>query len=71
MSEMHLKHPRFTYNVFRPFTKNKERTQNFKQTRDSRYIYQKEVDKAFFQHDIISRDFKDLTRRTASDKSGW
>ena len=25
MSEMHLKQPRFTYGVCRPFTKNKER----------------------------------------------
>ena len=26
------------------------------------------MDKACFQHDIVYRDFKDLTRRTASDK---
>ena len=27
MPEMHLRQPRFTYNVCRPFTKNKERMQ--------------------------------------------
>ena len=36
MPEMHLTQSRFTY---RPFTKNKERIQKFKETRDSRYIY--------------------------------
>ena len=48
--------------------KNKERIQKFKETGDSRYIYQNELDKACFQHDMAYGDFKDLTRRTASDK---
>ena len=39
-----------------------------KETGDSRYIYQNELDKACFQHDMAYGDFKDLTRRTASDK---
>ena len=34
----------------------------------SRYIYQNELDKACFQHDIPYGDFKDLTRRITSDK---
>ena len=38
MPEMHLRQPGFTYSAFGPFTKNKERIQKFKQTRDSRYI---------------------------------
>ena len=46
----------------------KERIQKFKETRDSRYIYQKELDEVCFQHDMACGDFKDLTRRTASDK---
>ena len=33
-----------------------------------RYIYQNELDKACFQHDMVKGEFKDLTRRTASDK---
>ena len=48
--------------------KNKERMQKFKETGDSRCIYQNELDKACFQHEMAYRDFKDLTRRTASDK---
>ena len=31
-------------------------------------IYQNELDKACFQHDKTYGDFKDLPRRTASDK---
>ena len=65
---MHLKQPGFTYNNRGPFTKNKERIQKFKETGDSRYIYKNELDKACFQHDIAYGDFKDLARRTASDK---
>ena len=42
--------------------------QKFKEARDSRYIYQNELDKACFQHDMAYGDFKDLTRRTASHK---
>ena len=48
--------------------KNKERIQKFKETGDSRYIYQNELDKACFQHDMAYGDFKYLARRTASDK---
>ena len=35
---------------------------------DSRYIYQNELDKGCFQHDMAYGDFKDLTKRTAADK---
>ena len=48
--------------------KNKERIQNFEEIGDSRYIYQNELDKTCFQHDMAYGDFKDLTRRTVSDK---
>ena len=40
----------------------------FKKTRSSQYIYQIELDKAYFQHDTAHGDFKDLPRRTACDK---
>ena len=33
-----------------------------------RYIYQNEPDKTCFQRDTVYGDFKDLTRRTASDE---
>ena len=68
MPEMHLRQPGFTYSACGPFAKNKERIQKFKETGDLRYIHQNELDKACFQHDMAYREFKDLTRRTASDE---
>ena len=65
MSEMHLRQLGFTYSACRTFTKNKEQTQNFKEIGDPRYIYQNKLYKACFQHDMVYRDFKDLTKRTA------
>ena len=35
---------------------------------DTSYIYKNELDKACFQHDTAYGDFKDLAKRTASDK---
>ena len=66
---MQLKQPEFISIACGPFTKNKERIQKFKGTGDSRYIYKNQLDKASFQHDIAYIDFKDLVRRTASDKN--
>ena len=42
--------------------------QKFKETRDTKYIYRNELDKACFQHDMAYGVFKDLARITASDK---
>ena len=68
MLEMHLKQTRFTYSACGPFTNNKERIQKIKETGDSRYIYQIELEKTCFQHDMAYGDFIYLTRITASDK---
>ena len=68
MPEMHLKQPGFTYSACGPFTKNKERIQKSKEAGDTKYIHRIELDKACFQHDTANGDFKDLGRRTASDK---
>ena len=68
MPEMHLNRPGFTYSACRPFTKNKERIQKFKETTDTSYIYKNEIDKACFQHDMAYGNFKDLKRRTFSVK---
>ena len=68
MLEMHLRQPGFTYSACGPFTKNKERIQEFKRTGDSRYIYKNELDKACFQHDMAYGNIKDLAKRTAADK---
>ena len=64
MPEMHLKQPGFTYSACGPFPKNKERIQKFKETGDTSYIYKTGLDKAC----VPSGDFKDIARRTASDK---
>ena len=56
--QMHLRQPRFTYSGSGPFTKNKDRIQKFKETGDSRFIYQNELDKACFQHDKAYVDLK-------------
>lgn len=50
------------------FTKNNERIQKFKESGDSRCIYQSELGNACFQHDMHCHDFKVLPRITASDK---
>ena len=68
MPEMHLKQSGFTYSASGPCTKNKERIQKFKETGDARYIYQNELDKACFQHDMVYGEFKDLAKRTTLDK---
>ena len=68
MPEMHLKEPGFTYSACGPFTKNKERIQEFKETRDTNYIYKNELGKDCFQHDMAYGGFKDLARGTASGK---
>ena len=60
MPGIHLRQTGFTYSACRPFTKNKERIQKFKQTGDSRYIYRNELDKACFQYDMAYGDFKDF-----------
>ena len=74
MPEMHLKQadalgkPGFTDSACGPFTKNKERIQKFKEAGNTKYIYKNKLDKACFEHGITHGDFKDLPKRTASDK---
>ena len=64
MPEMHLKQPGFTYSACKPFTKNKESIQKFNETGHTKYIYKNEFDKAYMAYGA----FKDLSKRTASDK---
>ena len=68
MPEMHLKQSGFAYSACGPVTKNKKRIQKFKERGDTSYIYKNGLDQACFQHDMAYGDFKDLERRTASDK---
>ena len=67
MLEMDFRQLGPNYSAFKPFNKNKQRIQEFKETGDLTYIYQNETDKAYFQHDMAYRKFKNLPRRTASD----
>ena len=67
MPEMHSKQPGFTYSACSPFTENKiiiikKKNRRFK-------IYQNELHKACFEHDMAYGDLKDLNRRTAADKA--
>ena len=67
--ELHLRQPGFTYFAYCPFTINKQRIQRYMETGDIKYIYRNELDKPCFQHDKAYGDFKDLKRRTQSDRS--
>ena len=62
MPEMHLKQSRYPYNAYGPRTKNKQKIQKLKETGDSRYIYENELDKSCFQHDMAYGDFKNLPK---------
>ena len=68
MPEMHLKQPDFIYSACGSFTKDKERIQKFMQTGNTDYIYKNDLDKACFQQDTAYGEYKDLTKRTQSDK---
>ena len=57
--EMYLRQPGFIYSACGPFTENKERIENSRK-QNSRYIYQNQLGKACFQHDMAYGNFKDL-----------
>ena len=46
--------------------KKAKKIQMFKQTRNANYIYRDDLDKAYFQHDMVYRKYKALTKRTES-----
>ena len=48
--------------------KTQKEYQKFKESGNSRYIYQNELDKAGFQHDMTYGYFRNVAKRTASDK---
>ena len=52
-----------------PFTKNKEWIEKFMQAGNTDYIYKNDLDKACFQHDTAYGKYKDLAKRTQSDKA--
>ena len=68
MAEMHLRQPDLRIVLVDQLQKIKNELKRFKEAGDSRYIYQNELDKACFQHDMAYGDFKDLNGRTFADK---
>ena len=66
--ELHLKQPGFAYSAPRPFTKHRERIQEFRQTANLKHLYRNELGKACFAHDTTYSDSKDLAKITISDK---
>ena len=61
MPEMHLKQLGFSYSACDSFTKNKERIQEFIETRNTNYIYKIDLDKARFQHGTAHGKYENLT----------
>ena len=68
MPEMDLKQRGFICSGCGPFTKNKERIKKSMQTENRDFIYKNELDRTCFQHDMAYVGFKDLKKRTQSDK---
>ena len=50
--QMNLKQYECTYNACGPFTNDQERIEKFMQTGNTNFIYNNELDKACFQHDM-------------------
>ena len=50
--QMNLEQYGFTYNACGPFTNDQERIEKFMQTGNTNFIYNNELDKACFQHDM-------------------
>ena len=69
MHGIHLRQPGFTYSACKLIFKARKKIRKSKETRDSRYIYEIEIDKACFLHNMAYADFKDISTRTASDKA--
>lgn len=63
---MHLRQPGFTYSSCGLFTRNKQRIWKFVQAGYTNYIYNNELNKACFRHDMPYDKRKDLERRSQS-----
>ena len=68
MPELHLVDPIVKkYSACGPFTKHTKRIQYFLNTGKLSYIYENDLDKSCFQHDMAYNKFKNLEKRTQSD----
>ena len=68
MSEMHPRHPGFTYSACGPFTINTKECKKLKKQEIHNIFIKKKLNKVCFQHDMTYGNFKYLTRKTAPDK---
>ena len=68
MPELYLKQPRFTYTICGPFTKYRERIQQFRETGYLKNLYRDKLDKVRFSDDAAYFDSKDLAKKTVSDQ---
>ena len=66
MPQMHLRQPWFTYGAYWHLLNTMNEYKKNQRNRNSRYIYQSELDKTCFQHNM-AYSFKDLAWRTACD----
>ena len=57
------------YSACGPFAEHTQRIQYFLNTGKLSYIYKNNLDEACFQHDMAYNKFKDLEKRTQSDKT--
>ena len=48
--------------------KTKNKYKKFKETGDSKYIYNNRLDKVHHRHEMAYLDFKDIPRKTVSDE---
>ena len=61
--ELHLIQPGFNYGACGPFTKQRERIYNFRETVNVKHLYRNQLDKACFAHDAAYSDSKDLAKK--------
>ena len=76
MFEIHLRQPLDLVNLdfhialvdYLQKTKKEYKNQEIKESGNSRYIYQNELERACLHHDMACGNFKDLPRKTTLDK---
>ena len=65
---MHLTKREFPGSACVSFTKDRERTQKFRETENLKHLYGNKLTKACFPHDEVYSDSKELAKRTISDR---
>ena len=68
VTELHLKHPGYTYSACWQFTKHSKKIEKFREAGNLKKLYRNELDKDCFAHDAAYSNSKYLAKRTISDK---